>query len=224
MKNEIIVVGAGGHAKVCIELLHAMGEKVSYCIGNEDSPADCLGIPVLHGDHHLNSLREQGYSRIFIAVGANGLRERLATLAMNYGYQLVNAISPQAIISPSVHLGLGIAIMAGVVINAETKIVDLAIINTGATVDHDCHIGRAAHVAPQCALAGNVFVGSQSFLGIGCKVIPEIKIGDKVTVGAGTVLISNIKNGLTVVGVPARILNKSIVEKEYHATNICRTA
>ncbi|MFT4060305.1 MAG: acetyltransferase [Legionella sp.] len=212
MKKDIIVVGAGGHAKVCIELLHAMRERVSHCIGNEGSASVCLGIPVMQGDHHMKSLREEGYSRIFIAIGSNYLRERLATLALNYGYQLVNAISPQAIISPSTHLGLGIAIMAGAVINAQTRIADLAIINTGATIDHDCHVGRAAHIAPQCALAGNVLVGSQSFLGIGCKVIPEMAIGDKVIVGAGTVIISNIKNGETAVGVPARILNKLIVE------------
>lgn len=224
MKKGIIIIGAGGHAKVCIELLRAMGEEVSFCIGSEGAADLCLDIPVLQGDRHLSMLRQEGYSRIFIAIGSNSLRERLATMAINEGYALVNAISPQAIISPSARLGSGIAIMAGVVINAEATIADLAIINTGATVDHDCQIARAVHLAPQCALAGNVKVGSQSFLGIGSKVIPDIEIGEKVILGAGTVVISNIISDATVVGVPARILNKSVVGKECHATNICRTA
>ncbi|KTC84731.1 MULTISPECIES: acetyltransferase [Legionella] len=224
MKKGIIIIGAGGHAKVCIELLRSMGEEVSFCIGNDGSADLCLDIPVLQGDNHLNILHEEGYSRIFIAIGSNYLRERLATMAMNEGYILVNAISPQAIISPSARLGSGVAIMAGVVINAEANIADLAIINTGATVDHDCQIAKAVHIAPQCALAGNVKVGSQSFLGVGSKVIPEIEIGEKVILGAGTVVISNIINGATAVGVPARIINKSVVGKECHATNISRTA
>jgi UDP-perosamine 4-acetyltransferase len=223
MKKGIVIVGAGGHAKVCIELLQAMGEQISYCIGNEESPELCLGIPVLQGDNHIQSLYEDGYSRIFIAIGSNSLRERLATQAINQGYQLVNALSPQAIISPTASLGAGIAIMAGAVINAETRIDDLVIINTGATIDHDCQIGKSVHIAPQCALAGNVRIGNQSFLGLGTKVIPDLEIGEKVMIGAGAVVIANIKSEATAVGVPARIINKEAL-KEYHETNICRPA
>ncbi|MBA3536105.1 MAG: acetyltransferase [Tatlockia sp.] len=208
MKKGIVIVGAGGHAKVCIELLHAMGERISYCIGNEESPELCLGIPVLQGDNYIQSLFKDGYSRIFIAIGSNSLRERLATQAINQGYHLVNAISPQAIISPTASLGSGIAIMAGVVINAETRIDDLVIINTGATIDHDCQIGKSVHIAPQCALAGSVKIGNQSFIGLGSKVIPHLEIGEKVIIGAGAVVISNIKSDVTAVGVPARIITK----------------
>lgn len=206
MTKGIIVVGAGGHAKVCIELLQAMGEEISYCIGNNDNIKECLGIPVLQGDHFIQALYEDGYSRIFIAIGSNSLRESLATLATNQGYQLVNAISPMAIISPSASIGRGVAIMAAAVINAETTIDDLAIINTGATIDHDCRIGKAAHIAPQCALAGNVTIGAQSFLGLGSKVIPNLEIGEKTMIGAGAIVISNIKSEKTAVGVPARII------------------
>lgn len=207
MKSEIIVVGAGGHAKVCIELLRAMGASVAYCVGGADSPDQCLGVPVLRGDENLVHLRSEGYFRLFVAIGSNGLRERLGAFGRELGYELASAISPQAVISPSVTLGEGVAIMAGVVINAESVIEDLAIINTGATVDHDCRIGTAAHIAPQCALAGNVTVGNRAFLGVGCKVIPEIRIGELVTVGAGGVVICHIAPGAKAVGVPAKVIN-----------------
>lgn len=208
MNSSIILVGAGGHAKVCIELLQAMGESVAYCVGAPDSPDNCLGVPTLRGDENLSFLRSEGYFRVFVAVGSNHLRKRLSTLCIGQGYQLVNAISPHAIISPSATLGHGVAVMAGTIINAASVIEDLAIINTGATVDHDCHIGQAAHIAPQCALAGNVSVGQQSFLGVGCKVIPEIRIGERVTVGAGAVVICHLESDATAVGVPARVLGK----------------
>jgi UDP-perosamine 4-acetyltransferase len=207
MKSEIIVVGAGGHAKVCIELLRAMGETVVYCVGAADSPDNCLGVPILRGDENLSLLRAEGYCKVFVAIGSNRLRERLGAFCIEQGYQLVNAISPHAIISPSATLGRGVAVMAGAIINTESVIEDLAIINTGATVDHDCRIGQAAHIAPQCALAGNVTLGAKSFLGIGCKVIPGIRIGERVTVGAGAVVISHVESDAIAVGVPARVLN-----------------
>lgn len=210
MKSEIILIGAGGHAKVCIELIHAMGERVAYCVGDAGSADECIGVPVLHGDQHLSCLRSEGYERLFIGVGSNALRESLSIMAIGFGYQLVNAISPHAIVSPTARLGAGIAVMAGVVINADARIEDLAIINTGATIDHDCHIEKAAHIAPQCALAGNVSIGRHAFLGVGTKVIPEISIGEKVIIGAGGVVVSNIEKNVVAVGVPAQKIKQTI--------------
>ncbi len=204
MKAEVIIVGAGGHAKVCVELLRAMGERVAFSVGAIDNIEECLDVPVLQGDDNLAKLRAQGYSKLFVAIGSNQLRDRLATLGLSLGYKLVNAISPYAVISPTAKLGVGIAIMAGAVINAEVCIGDFAIINTGATIDHDCSIGQAVHLAPQCALAGNVVVGDYSFLGIGSKVIPKITIAENVNVGAGGVVISNLNAGALVKGVPAK--------------------
>ena len=206
MKPDIVVVGAGGHAKVCIELLRAMKIEVAWCVAGSDAPGQCLNVPVLAGDDHMARLRAAGYGRLFVAIGANRLREKLAGMALELGYELVSAVSPHAIISPTARLGAGIAVMAGAIINANAVISDLAIINTGAVVDHDCQVGRAAHVGPQTALAGNVEVGDQVMLGVGCKAIPGVRIGAGAVVGAGAAVISDIPAGVTVVGVPARTL------------------
>jgi UDP-perosamine 4-acetyltransferase len=206
MNSGVVVIGAGGHAKVCIEIFQAMGEVVSFCVGGADSPQYCIGIPVLHGDENLGALRSQGYHRTFIALGPNKLRKRLSEKAVDLGYELVNAISPYAAISPTCKIGRGVAVMAGAVINSEAVIGDLAIINTGATIDHDCRIGRSVHIGPQCALAGNVFVDDHSFLGVGCRVIPGIKIGNNTIVGAGSVVISDIESNKTAVGIPAKVI------------------
>ncbi len=96
--------------------------------------------------------------------------------------------------------------MAGAVINACAQIGDLVIINTGATVDHDCVIGTGCHVAPGSTLAGNVTVGAGAFLGIGTRVIPQRTIGEHTQVGAGGVIVRDIPPGVLVMGVPARIV------------------
>lgn len=207
MMRGIVIVGAGGHAKVCIEILQAMGQRVAVCVGSADSEPRCVDVPVLQGDDHLARLHADGHRRAFVALGSNQARERLMRLVDRLGFDLVNAVSPASVVSPSARLGRGVAVMPGAVINAEAVIGDGSIVNTGATVDHDCRIGKCVHIAPQSALAGNVHVGDHAFLGIGSKVIPGIRIGDGATIGAGGVVISDVAPGVVAVGVPATALN-----------------
>ena len=208
MSQSVVIVGAGGHAKVCIELLRATGVSVACCIGGADSEEFCLDVAVLKGDHHLATLRQQGHERAFVAIGSNALRQRLAASVQALGFNLVNAISPNAVVSRSARLGTGIAIMAGAVINADSTIGDLAIINTLASIDHDGDIGEAVHIAPHCGLAGNVSVAARAFLGVGCKVIPGVSIGADAVAGAGSVIISNVTPHARIAGVPAKNLKE----------------
>ena len=212
MTTGIVIVGAGGHAKVCIELLRAMKLPIAFCIG-VDSERFCLDVPVLQGDEHLERLRLAGHTQAFIAIGPNTLRQRLGASARALGYELVNAISPAAVVSPTAKLGTGIAVMAGAVINADASIGDFAIINTSASVDHDCRIGEGAHVAPHCALVGNVILGPRVFLGVGCNVIPGTVIGADVVAGAGSVVISDVAPNTRIAGVPARTIQTKDKDK-----------
>ena len=90
-------------------------------------------VPVLGDDSVLPSLYQQGVRYAFVAVGDNGLRERLARQVVQLGFELINAVSPRAYIADSVRLGTGIAVMPGCVINAEAEIMDFAIINSSAS-------------------------------------------------------------------------------------------
>ena len=96
MRSEVIVVGAGGHAKVCIELLRDMGESVAYCVGALDSLENCLGVPVLRGDENLNILRSEGFSRVFVAVGSNRLGSDSALSVSGRATNWSAPISPHA--------------------------------------------------------------------------------------------------------------------------------
>ena len=81
------------------------------------------------------------------------------------------------------------------------------IVNTNATVDHDCVLSDGVHVAPGAVLAGAVSVGCGSLIGIGARVLPGVEIGERATVGAGAVVITTVEPGTTVAGVPARVID-----------------
>lgn len=201
----VVIIGGGGHAKVIIESLRAAGETVAAIVDADPTPREVLGVPVVGDDLILPKLKEQGLSRLFVAIGDNRLREKLGGKARELGFALVNAIHPSAVISPSAKLGEGVAVMAGAVINAGARIEDLAIVNTGAVVDHDCRLGAACHLGPASALAGGVSIGPRTFLGVGARAIPGVTIGADTIVGAGGVVVRDLPDAVLAMGVPAKI-------------------
>lgn len=187
-----------------IEALQAAGLAAACCIGSAADPETLLGVPVFRDEAELPRLWARGFRRALVAIGANQVRDRLGRRLEEAGFELVSVVHPRAWLSPSARLGSGVVVMAGAVVNACASIGDLAIINSGATVDHDCVIGRAAHVAPQCGLAGCVRVGDRALLGVGTKVIPGVSIGADATVGAGSVVVRDLREQALAMGVPAR--------------------
>jgi len=206
--EPVVIVGSGGHAKVVIELIRAEGRyQVKGCTGLGESGFVLGDVPILGTDSVLPAMLANGAKKAFVAIGDNHLRLRLLAQVLEMGFELINAVSPNAVVSPSATLGRGIAIMAGAIINASAEIGDGAIINTNAGVDHDCRIGRGAHIGPGSTLAGNVEIGCESFLGARTCVIPGIRIGSRAIVGAGSVVVRDIPDDVTAMGVPARISN-----------------
>jgi UDP-perosamine 4-acetyltransferase len=204
--EPVVIVGAGGHAKVVIELLRAQGRAIAGLTDADPSPRSALDVPVLGEDNALPGLRAGGIRHAFVAIGDNAAREAAARKAIDLGFTLVNALSPAAAISPTARLGQGVAVMAGAVINADAFIGDLAIVNSGAVVDHDCHLEPGCHVGPGAALAGGVRLGAGVLIGVGASVTPGRAIGARTIVGAGACVVADLPAGVVAIGVPARVV------------------
>jgi UDP-perosamine 4-acetyltransferase len=210
--NKVVGVGAGGHAKVVLDIVRLMdtyqiiGLLDPHCVGSTVGNA-----PVLGGDELLPHLRADGVEFAFIGLGATGnnmQRGRLFEKVQSAGFTIINAIHPASVIASSVQLGRGITIMAGSIINSDTQIGDNVIINTGAIVEHDCKIAAHAHISPGAVLCGSVHVGSGAHVGAGATVRQGVTIGDNALVGAGAVVVQDVPPQVVVVGVPARVVQE----------------
>jgi sugar O-acyltransferase (sialic acid O-acetyltransferase NeuD family) len=211
----VVGLGAGGHAKVVIEILRLLGgyEFAGLLdVKPELRGTELSGVRVLGDDTLLAELYRQGARYAFVGVGTVGdtrTRKRLYEAAQRVGFEGARAVHPQAIVSPSAQIGDGPTVMAGAVINAAARIGDNVIVNTGAIIEHDCVIGSHAHIATGARLAGGVRVGEGVHIGMGASIRQGINISRQAIVGAGAVVIRDVPEGTTVVGVPARILKKA---------------
>lgn len=204
--QEIIVYGAGGHAKVVID---AIEKSIDYTeISVVDDRAELhgrafFGHPVIGGRAVLLG-RPHPLPKAIVAIGDNAARLAICSWLKALGYSLTTVFHPSVSLGRGSHVGTGSFLAAGVVVNPDAMLGEAVIVNTGATVDHDCVLEDGVHVAPGCHLCGNVRVGRGSLIGVGAVVLPGVCIGAEVVVGAGAVVRTAVPDGARVAGVPAR--------------------
>ncbi|GMB01705.1 acetyltransferase [Pelosinus sp. IPA-1] len=208
MKRPVIIVGAGGHAKVVIDMLRGSSVEI---IGATDSNPEkmntyVLGIPVIGTDEVILHYKPE---QIFLvngmgSVGLPAIRREIFDYFKTLDYSFATVIHPSAIVASEVIFGEGVHIMAGAVIQPGCHIGSNSIINTAVSVDHDCRIGSHVHLAPGVTLSGGVEIGDGVHIGTGAIMIQGIKIGGNSVVGAGAVVIKNVAEDTKVIGVPAR--------------------
>lgn len=212
MPDQVMIVGAGGHARVVLDAFRLRPDEFEVACFTDSNPMlhghNLYGIPIRGDESAWQEILLSGVEYAHVAVGDNRVRGKLAHKLKEIGFRLANAIHPHAWISPQAHLEQGIAAMAGAVIQAEAAIHECVIVNTGASVDHDCIVERNAHIAPGSHLGGNVHVGEGTLIGIGCSVIPGAILGRWSVIGAGSVVKDEIGSFQIAVGAPARIVKQ----------------
>lgn len=194
--KPIILLGAGGHAKVLLDILLEQNAKILGIAEKDgaDRPQDLCGVPVIGSDSDIGKYAPDEIELVngIGSVSSAALRQSVYEKCKKRGYRFRQVIHPQAIISRRAELGEGVQVMAGAVINIGTRIRENSIINTNASVDHDCEIGAHVHIAPGVTLSGGVVVGDGSHIGTGAAVVQGIVMGHHSFVEAGGIVMRNL--------------------------------
>ena len=210
--TKVVIWGASGHARVVADIVRLMAcHEVVGFLDNVDSSR--IGQPfddgvILGGEEQLSALRSAGVDYVALGVGDNNARLKLGDVVLKAGFKLFTAVHPAATVAKNAQLGDGTVLCAGSVVNPCARVGRLAIINTCASVDHDCEIGEGVHIAPGACVAGNVRVGRATMLGVGSAVRDGIAIGQQSMIGAGAVVVSDLADNVTAYGMPAKPMAK----------------
>lgn len=202
-RPPVLLIGAGGHAKVVIEALRAAGMAIAGLVDDAPGPA-VLGVARIGTTAELDRLRAEGIAAAVVAIGDNAARARLGRSCRASGLALPPLLHPAALVAPSAMLGEGAQMLARAVVGPEAAVGPLALVNTGAILEHDGVLGEAAHLAPGAVLCGGVRVGARALVGAGAVARPGITVDEDALVAAGAVLVRDVPAGARVAGVPAR--------------------
>ncbi|MFE0441026.1 acetyltransferase [Aerococcus sp. NPDC058936] len=201
MHDKLLIIGAGGHGKVCADIAMKMKKWTEISFLDMDMPKkEILGLKIIDIPENLNQYVDN-YD-FFISIGNNHVREHIASEIGNSNGELATLIHPSANIGIDVKIGKGTAIMAGVSVNSGTTLGVGVIINTNSSVDHDCIIKNYTHVSPGVTIAGTVNIGNNCWIGTGANLVNSINIPPYTIIGAGGVVINSIPEQGTYVGVP----------------------
>lgn len=198
----MLIYGASGHAKVVIDCLKSMNERILAVF--DDDPGKKMFLEYVVINDYLADIYPD--EEIMISIGDNRIRKELAEGKIKHDFG--RASHSSALISPGVSAGEGSVVFHKSVIQAGCEIGKHVIINTSASVDHDCRIGDYVHIAPGAVLCGDVAVGEGTLVGAGSVVIPGIKIGAWCVIGAGSVVVQDVPDHSMIVGNPGRVVRK----------------
>lgn len=199
--NDLVIVGASGHGKVIADIAEKNGYTSIVFLDDNLSTQACGPYKVVGTCKDALKYKNADF---IVAIGNAKVRRKIQSELTEAGFHIVSLIHPAALVASNVSIGSGTVIMAGAVINPHSVVGKGCIINTCASVDHDCNLSDYVHVSVGAHVAGTVVIEEETWIGAGATVSNNINICDRCMIGAGSVIIKNIEESGTYIGVPAR--------------------
>jgi sugar O-acyltransferase (sialic acid O-acetyltransferase NeuD family) len=209
--ERLLIVGASEHGRSVLDVAKRAGayEVVGLLDDGRPVGGTVLGVPVLGPVGALDQLRaETGASAIFVAIGDNMVRRRVAhrIRALQPLLPFAVLVHPSAQIGMDVELGEGTVVHAGAVIGPGSRVGAQVIVNTRASIDHDCRLADGVSVAPGAVLGGCCDIGNAAAVGIGAVLIHGRQVGAHSVIGAGAVVVRDLPEAVVAYGNPARVI------------------
>jgi len=193
MKDKIVVIGGGGHAKVIISILKKLNQYNIVGYTDPGNKVEILGVLHLGNDEEF--LNKKG-NIVFAAVGIGeninkSLKKSIIEKYKKSGFHFPSIISPLAIINEEVSIGEGTVILDGVIINPCTKIGDFVTIYSNCVIEHDSIIENYVYLAPAVNMCGGVIIGADSTIGNGVSIKDCVKIKPGSKFESGSILLND---------------------------------
>ncbi|HEX2698158.1 MAG TPA: acetyltransferase [Anaerolineales bacterium] len=218
--NKIVVIGASEHAKVVMDVIER--EAKFSILGLIDSyklaEGMFMGYPMLGAeDALLRKWKQKEIAGGIIAIGDNWMRHRVAEKikALAADFEFISTAHPSAQIARGVSIGRGTVIMAGAIINSESKVGDFCILNTKSSLDHDGLMEDFSSLAPGVTTGGHVHIGAFSAISLGANIIHGRTIGVHTVIGAGALVQEDIPDHCVAYGIPAKVIRQREEGEKY---------
>ena len=214
-KEKIVIIGAGQHARV---VLYNIEEQNKYeVIGYLDSDDNRIGNifegKKILGNYQKENLKEFskkiGTNKFFIGFGNMKYRKKVFDYFINNGWEAVNIIHPNAVVSKNARLGKGILIECGCLVTPNPVIGDNVVVNTGSQVNHDNIIENNVYIASGVILSGGIKIGENTLLDDGVIVTLGCSVGKNSLIGAGAVVTKNIPDEVVAYGSPCKVIREN---------------
>lgn len=205
----MIIIGAKGHAKEIFEIFKEseLSEALYFFDDiNKDKTKTLFNCRILKNLIEVESIFSNN-KKFCLGIGKPQLRSLLAEKLINQGGIMESVISQRALVAQSSVIESGVNLMPFSAVYNCTKIGKGALINSFASVHHDCIVGDFTEVSPGSRVLGRSKIGAFCSLGANSVVLPKIEICDNVTIGAGAVVTKSISHEGTYVGIPAKKIN-----------------
>jgi sugar O-acyltransferase (sialic acid O-acetyltransferase NeuD family) len=189
LKNDLVLIGAGGHARSCIDVIEQEGKfRIAGLVGvSEEVGSRIFNYDVMGTDSGLDELASR-FQHALITLGqidSPADRVRLFELAIQARFVFPIVVAPSAYVSPHATIGEGTIVMHGAIINPGAVVGKNCIINSRALIEHGSQVADHCHISTGAILNGNTSIGVGSFIGSGAIIKEGVSIGARSLVGMG---------------------------------------
>lgn len=235
-KKRVILIGAGQHCNVVMYNIAAEGKYEVACIAEVDENKwnttnnGVVVEPFKNFDEQAMRILEVKYNTnlFFISFGAMKWRKPVFEYLISHGWEAINVIHPDAVVSPTAKLGKGVLVECGCLVTPSPIIGDNVVINTGSQVNHDNIVEDHVYIASGVILSGGVTIGENTLLDDGVTVTLGSKVGKDSLIGAGAIVTKDIPDGVVAYGNPCKVIRENtnlpnvIVNKENGQVDVVR--
>lgn len=205
--GKTFVWGGKSKLRILLPYLMSMIRRPDYVF---DPFLESMEFPI-DGHHFTDESEISRYATLcdafVVAIGGQHGKRRCEIaelLKSDYGLRPLMMLHPKSYVCDTAKFGEGLMMMPGSVIHSYTSLGSQCIVNTNASIDHECQIGNGVHFMGGSVCTGRVRIGDYATIGSNATILPDLEVGEGAFIGAGAVVTKNVPDGAVVVGVPAR--------------------